>query len=403
MTVTVINMKRRDFLQASLATSVSLLSAKLWAASEPDQQSPVRLDGKLHTSSTAGMTADQSQTATHSKMLYSASTNPLGINQLSQWSLDSQHVQHFAIPFRAHDVLPMPDHQRVIAFGRRPEMQCVVVDIHNQQTTPILATEGRHFYGHGCLSADNSTLFTTENEYDEARGVIGIRDAKTLQVIGEYDTYGVGPHDIHLMPDGKTLVVANGGIETHPDYGRRKLNLETMQPSLVYIDVENGQKLAEYRLDDHQLSIRHLSVSDNGDVGVATQFQGDLYRRQPSILAAWQPSGGELEALPIAEQTTKAIRGYMADLAFDPKQNVLAVTAPQGNQLTLWDLQSKQLLSTLAIPEPSGISYLAESECFLVSSAKGGIYEVHASRQKNEISQRLMLSDIAWDNHLLVV
>ena len=403
-------MKRRDFLQAGLATSVGLLSAKLWAASESTQQASSQLDqltpsptGRELQTGKAVTNANQQQTASPHKMLYSASTNQQGINQLSQWSLDSQQAQHFAIPFRAHDVLPMPDHQRVIAFGRRPEMQCVVVDIQSEKNTPVLATEGRHFYGHGCLSADNSTLFTTENEYDEARGVIGIRDAKTLQVIGEYDTYGIGPHDIHLMPDGKTLVVANGGIETHPDYGRRKLNIDTMQPSLVYIDIESGQKLAEYRLDDHQLSIRHLSVSDNGDVGVATQFQGDLYRRRPTVLAACQPYGGELEALPIPEQTTKAIRGYMADLAFDPKQNLLAVTAPQGNQLTLWDLKSKQLLNTLAIPEPSGISYLAESECFLVSSAKGGVYEVHASRQRNEVSQRLMLSGIAWDNHLLVV
>ena len=82
----------------------------------------------------------------------------------------------------------------------------------------ISAATGRHFYGHGCLSADKSVLFTTENDYDAVKGVIGIRDAKDFQSVGEYSSYGIGPHDIHLMPDGKTLVVANGGIQTHPDF-----------------------------------------------------------------------------------------------------------------------------------------------------------------------------------------
>ena len=39
-----------------------------------------------------------------------------------------------------------------------------------------------------------------------------------------------------LMPDGETFVVANGGIETHPDYGRAELNLETMDPSVAFVD-----------------------------------------------------------------------------------------------------------------------------------------------------------------------
>lgn len=34
-----------------------------------------------------------------------------------------------------------------------------------------------------------------------------------------------------LMPDGRTLVVANGGIETRPDYPRAKRNVRTMAPT----------------------------------------------------------------------------------------------------------------------------------------------------------------------------
>ena len=38
------------------------------------------------------------------------------------------------------------------------------------------------------------------------------------------------------MSDGRTIAVANGGIATHPDFDRVKLNLATMEPSLVRLD-----------------------------------------------------------------------------------------------------------------------------------------------------------------------
>ena len=44
--------------------------------------------------------------------------------------------------------------------------------------------------------------------------------------IGEFDNHGIGTHDISVSDDGRMLVIANGGIETHPDFGRTKLNLD---------------------------------------------------------------------------------------------------------------------------------------------------------------------------------
>ena len=35
----------------------------------------------------------------------------------------------------------------------------------------------RHFFGHGVFSADGKLLYTTENDYQNARGMIGVRDA----------------------------------------------------------------------------------------------------------------------------------------------------------------------------------------------------------------------------------
>ena len=43
------------------------------------------------------------------------------------------------------------------------------------------------------------------------------------------------PHEILRFPGSDTLIVANGGIQTHPDTGRAKLNIERMLPNLSYL------------------------------------------------------------------------------------------------------------------------------------------------------------------------
>ncbi len=42
------------------------------------------------------------------------------------------------------------------------------------------------------------------------------------------------------MPGGRRLVVANGGLRTHPDTGRETLNPDDMSPNLALIDLATG-------------------------------------------------------------------------------------------------------------------------------------------------------------------
>src|SRR3546814_2990778 len=79
-----------------------------------------------------------------------------------------------------------------------------------------------------------------------------------------------------LLSDGRTLAVANGGIQTHPARRREKLNIDTMQPSLAYIDAESGALLHDHRLPPalHQASIRHIAATAGDTVGVVMQYEG---------------------------------------------------------------------------------------------------------------------------------
>ncbi len=147
-------------------------------------------------------------------------------------------VHALDLPERGHDITFDPVSRRSVVFARQPGTFAVVFD-HTGEAEPVtIATvEGRHFYGHGVFSPDGALLYATENDFDNAAGVIGVYDATDgFRRIGEFATHGVGPHELLLCPDGKTLAIANGGIETHPDFGRAKLNIATMQPSLVFVD-----------------------------------------------------------------------------------------------------------------------------------------------------------------------
>jgi hypothetical protein len=60
-----------------------------------------------------------------------------------------------------------------------------------------------------------SALYTTENDYQNAQGMIGVRDATMAIARSASSRRGMEPHDVALLADGRTMVIANGGIKTH--------------------------------------------------------------------------------------------------------------------------------------------------------------------------------------------
>src|SRR5690606_30604943 len=123
-------------------------------------------------------------------------------------------------------------------------------------------------------------------DFGGTRGVIGIYDATGgYRRIGEFGSGGVGPHELLLMPDGFTLAIANGGIETQPESGREKLNLETMRPSLAFVDRRDGKLIAQYQLATElaQLSIRHMAIDAQNRVWFGCQYEGAETESPPLV------------------------------------------------------------------------------------------------------------------------
>ena len=157
--------------------------------------------------------------------------------------------QAIELPGRGHDIALRPGGGEWVAFARRAGRFGVAVSLRSEPPIWFASKPERHFFGHGTFSSDGRLLYATENDYERAAGMIGVRDATGgYKQIGEFPAYGMEPHDIALLADGRVMAIANGGIRTHPHRGADELNLAEMQPSLVYVDVATGDLLEEHRL-----------------------------------------------------------------------------------------------------------------------------------------------------------
>jgi hypothetical protein len=300
------------------------------------------------------------------------------------------------LPDRGHSVTFHPTRPLGVVFARRPGRFAVVFD-HDAGTVVrrIDAAPDRHFYGHGTFTAGGRFLITSENAYASGEGKLGVRDATDgFRQVGELPSHGVGPHDVRLMPDGRTLVVANGGIRTHPDFERKKLNLAEMAPSLSFLDIETGTRIDDFRLPAalHQLSIRHLDVAADGRVGVAMQYQGRADHDVPLVAVC---DGAGLRPVEASTALGRELRHYTGSAAFDGRGRHLAVSGPRGDLVTIWDSRDGRLAARLDVPDGCGVA--AAGDGFVLTSGVGRVLRWSAADGLTPLN----MAAGGWDNHLM--
>ncbi|WP_259782646.1 DUF1513 domain-containing protein [Aestuariispira ectoiniformans] len=317
--------------------------------------------------------------------------------------VSGKEIFRHALPARAHGMARRPGTLEAAVFARRPGDYVAVIDLFSGNTVhEVKVPENRRFYGHGAFSLDGRYLFTTENDFDGEKGVIGIWDAKdNYKRIGEHKAYGIGPHQIELMPDGQTLVVAVGGILTHPDEGRRKLNIPDMEPALVYLDARSGQLVNRLTLPHkyHKLSIRHLAVTRQGQVFAGLQNQGPKHEVVP--LAITHFGKGELTFLEAGHDVWQRQKNYVGSVIVDSGSAVVGMTSPRGNCIEFWNIEDGRHIGSTSIPDVCGLAPTKDLGVFLATSGAGGVYRIDAYSGRNIHVLEPRDDFRRWDNHML--
>ena len=319
-------------------------------------------------------------------------------------AFDGRGRLRFRLPIglRAHAAVAHPlRRDTAVVVSRRPGNLLHEIDLALGTVRKVVrAADNRHFYGHAVYSPDGRYLFSTENDFENGVGVIGVRDAETLARIREIPSHGIGPHELAWLDNGRTLVVANGGIRTHPGSPREKLNLPDMAPSLTRVDAASGTVRAVHTLDNPFLSIRHLAVARDGLVAVALQHEGPWQDAQP--LVGFQRRAGPIVLAEAPQAVIRSLNHYTGSICLHPDTGIAAVSCPRGGQVTFWDAGSARFLASLPIRDAGGISLSAGGECFVVTNGLGEIHTIAADTLK-PAAPPVTVADTLWDNHLALV
>lgn len=293
------------------------------------------------------------------------------------------------MPGRAHGFTWSKQAGRAVAFARRPGTFAIAfAPLHRNAPVLFHAPEGRHFYGHGVFSRDGEKLFAAENAFEAGVGKIGIYNVRgRFSRIGEFDTFGVGPHEIIMMPDDRTLAIANGGIRTHPDFGRAKLDLAEMRSTIVFIDSRTGAKLAAFEVngDDHRMSLRHMVPGFDGSLWIGGQYQGDALAPVSPVLRL--DENGDLRPVALPEPAGPILSDYVGAVAISPDGRLATFSSPKGGGYLTIDIATQRPIAKVTQPRTSGVA--------------AGTAGVIASSEHGRIGKTS--HPLHWDNHITAI
>ncbi|PCI07631.1 MAG: hypothetical protein COB77_04195 [Gammaproteobacteria bacterium] len=339
---------------------------------------------------------------------YLVSAQGIDANHYSITSVNqsANSIQTALTQFRGHGLAQNPAKpDSIILFARRPGRQGIELSLSTGEIKHTFDhANNRNLQGHGCFSADGKLLFTAETDSITGEGKIAIRDTQDYKQLSEIDSYGIGPHEIKLMPDGKTLVVANGGIHTRPESGRKKLNLQSMQSSLVYIDLASAKKLDTFQVAEPKASIRHLDVANDGTVALAMQVQREATNHYDIVpLAAIHKPNKTILLLEKPSIVIEKLHDYLGSVAINNASRIAGFTSPKGNLVAFWNIDNGEFSGYHQFNDVCGLCISQDQQHFIISNSLGKLRQLDAFTLKENKATRLHFKHMRWDNHMINV
>jgi hypothetical protein len=285
------------------------------------------------------------------------------------------------VPSLAHAIVPEPG-GGFLAVATRPGTWLVRVDAHGKLVHRLaMADEGdaRTLDGHVIASLDGHWLYTGETDRKTGDGWVSVRSANDLRKVAEHRTHGIDPHQILVDAQGR-LVVANGGIPRTPTGDKHQL--ERMNPALVLLDPQTGEKLGAWSLRDKRLAPHHIAwnrpLADGPTllgIGLQAEHDDPDRRRDAPLLAVWD--GKELTT-----PTHMVADGYAGDVAAGPNGGFV-LTAQRANRIVLWQPHDAAKLLTIGkVQNPCGLWPLDDAPGVAIGGGLG-LARWHATAPAN--------------------
>lgn len=275
---------------------------------------------------------------------------------LSILELDQQQQQVIPLPFLPHGVHSNPQRTTQIALFEKIGPGACEFDMSSREVTRTMAPLKDHlFYGHGAYSVDGNLLFATESSIGTLDGTISVRDANSLNIVGQFPSYGKSPHECKLIDQGQTMLVTNGG----GIHGGEA-------PSVCYIDVKSQALIEQVTLRNELINAGHVALNSTGELIVVSAPRAGLNQRRPGGVSMGVSQGQILPA-KAASNLTNTLYGEALSVSIHDELNLAAVTHPDGNIVTIWSLQDQRLVKSIQLPGPRGVELTNDQSAFIVS------------------------------------
>jgi hypothetical protein len=285
---------------------------------------------------------------------------------LCLFDLDRDEQRTLPMTFFGHGLAQHPkDPHRGVIFEKKGAGCCEVDLREGRVVRPITTPKHRAFYGHGAFSSDGALLFATENNLETGDGLICVRDARTLEELGDFPTHGRSPHDCHLVDEGRTLVVTNGG-------GVLDDRSENAAPSVTFMDARSTKLLERLTFTNPRLNAGHLAMTTGRDLVAISAPRDGLPATERGGVTI-RTGGGPFVTMSEPEAVVSRMVGESLSLCIVEERSVVGVTNPDGNIVTFWDMAGKQFLKQLDLPAPRGFTRTLDGSHLVLSYGAGSL------------------------------
>lgn len=379
-------MNRRHFLYSSSLLCLTPVAASLSACSRPiDKNQDVIVGG-------------YSETDDRGTRL-----NKYGVLLVQPKSNGYNIISDFSVPYEVHLATLFPDKKNILVCSRKPNSSLLKFDVNGNIVAELKPLKNQHFEGHGIFSLDEQYIFVTASDYAKGQGRLLKLNSQDLSLVEDFESGGIGPHELIWQSDS-TIAIANTGVKTHPDTGRKILNLSSIQSSIVLFDIQTKEIVHHWQIPKPGLCARHLDRMDNGDLVIGCQYKKKDQR--PPCIAFANMEKGLVFAEPHNENLHWNMKGYTASIKAIPASNRAIITNPQGHLLTQWQTDgTRELKSRLTdqanIEFNKGLKISRDAKKAWLSVGAGELKSINLGKAtaSNDTSSRIK-KNIWWGNHL---
>ncbi len=335
--------------------------------------------------------------------------NPDGVKRIiSRIGMDGS-IRQSLLPVNAHDVAVAPDRSIGVLCGFEAGEHCAfdpeTLDMVGY--APSLG-EGWRGGGHAQYLNSGKTVILSERApvqpakggVEHLYGRVTIREPESLKISESYSTYGVDPHDIRLIDDGKYLVAANYGSVVSAKTGQHTVPRSVVEASVTVIDVQTGKLVDKYKTGARDIELRHLAAGSLDRIfaiqarfgsekqhsrqhaGDDVAYDADL-STEPGLnylgAATLKYDAQRRKITKMGDAKSRDLMRHGLSIRYDERHDQAIASYPSSHQLMVFDGASGDIVKrfdtrTVGMRFPCGIAFLPDGEHYAVTGYWENLY-----------------------------